>query len=106
MNDELINLFMAVLAEASWARDGPNVYCFSTNLLNVLLGERHEGVTMNRCLVRHRAGEDKTNPPRWPKGTVTEKFIQFWGFDLIFIHLHWLKMDHWTLLVVDYGSKR
>ena len=57
-------------------------------------------------LVEEKAAEDKTNPLRWPEGTVTEKFIQFWGFELIFITLHWVKMDHWTMLVVDYASKR
>ena len=43
LNDELINLFMAVLAEASWVRDGPNVYCFSTHLLSVLMWETNRG---------------------------------------------------------------
>ena len=106
LNDELINLFLAVLAEASWERDGPNAYCFSSNLLIVLLGERHQGVSMNQCLLRKKAAEGSNNPPRWPKGTVTDKFVRFWEFDLIFIPLHWVANDHWTLLVLDYGCRR
>ena len=70
LNDEVVNLCLAVLAETSWARDVPNVYCFSTFLLSELMGENRPD-SMNNCLVR--AGEGK-NPPRWPEGTVTSKY--------------------------------
>ena len=59
--------------------------------------------SMNKCLVR--AGEGK-NPPRWPEGTVTDKCIKFWNFELNFVPLHWLNANYWTLLGLDWESRK
>ncbi|KAK8779323.1 hypothetical protein V5799_019338 [Amblyomma americanum] len=78
LNDNVVNVYLAMIAERSEKRGGPRVYAFSTFFFTKLYRCGYEGVR------------------RWTRGA------DLFDYDILLMPLHFADASHWCLAVVDF----
>lgn len=78
INDNVVNFYLAMLAERSQKRGAPLVYAFSTFFFPKLQHCGHRGVQ------------------RWTRG------VDIFAYDILLVPLH--MVEHWCLAVVDFRT--
>ncbi|KAK8770017.1 hypothetical protein V5799_013517 [Amblyomma americanum] len=79
-NDNIVNIYLAMIAERSKRREGPRVYAFSTFFFTKL----------------YRCGPGSVK--RWTQGA------DLFAYDILLIPVHSKDASHWWLTVVDFRT--